>query len=37
MRAETQNIVDAIRKSLKLLGQRMDWETARTGWKSSTR
>jgi len=28
MRAETQNIVDAIRKSLKLLGQRMDWETA---------
>jgi len=28
MRAETQNIVEAIRKSLKLLGQRMDWETA---------
>ena len=28
MRAETQNIVDAIRKSLKLLGQRMDLETA---------
>ena len=28
MRAETQNLVDAIRKSLKLLGQRMDWETA---------
>ncbi len=28
MRAETQNNVDAIRKSLKLLGQRMDWETA---------
>ncbi|MFO1173800.1 MAG: peptide chain release factor 2 [Paracoccaceae bacterium] len=28
MRAETQNAVDAIRKSLKLLGQRMDWETA---------
>ena len=24
MRAETQNIVEAIRKSLKLLGQRMD-------------
>ena len=28
MRAETQNTVDAIRKSLQLLGQRMDWETA---------
>ncbi|MCV2864229.1 peptide chain release factor 2 [Albidovulum sediminicola] len=28
MRAETQNSVDAIKKSLKLLGQRMDWETA---------
>ena len=28
MRAETQNTVDAIAKSLKLLGQRMDWETA---------
>ena len=28
MRAETQNIVEAIKKSLKLLGQRMDWETA---------
>ncbi|MFP1643431.1 peptide chain release factor 2 [Pontitalea aquivivens] len=28
MRAETLNTVDAIRKSLKLLGQRMDWETA---------
>jgi peptide chain release factor 2 len=28
MRAETQNNVDAIRKSLTLLGQRMDWETA---------
>ncbi|WP_284162875.1 peptide chain release factor 2 [Frigidibacter sp. SD6-1] len=28
MRAETQNIVEAIRKSLTLLGQRMDWETA---------
>ena len=28
MRAETQNTVEAIRKSLKLLGQRMDWETA---------
>ena len=28
MRAETQNNVDAIEKSLKLLGQRMDWETA---------
>ena len=28
MRAETQNNVDAIRKSLLLLGQRMDWETA---------
>ncbi|MFN3294309.1 MAG: peptide chain release factor 2 [Gemmobacter sp.] len=27
MRAETQNHVEAIRKSLKLLGQRMDWET----------
>ncbi|MCY1127926.1 peptide chain release factor 2 [Frigidibacter sp. RF13] len=28
MRAETQNNVDAIKKSLTLLGQRMDWETA---------
>ena len=28
MRAETQATIDAIRKSLKLLGQRMDWETA---------
>ncbi|PKP70025.1 MAG: peptide chain release factor 2 [Alphaproteobacteria bacterium HGW-Alphaproteobacteria-4] len=28
MRAETQNFVDAIRTSLKLLGQRLDWETA---------
>jgi peptide chain release factor 2 len=28
MRAETQNTVEAIRKTLKLLGQRMDWETA---------
>jgi peptide chain release factor 2 len=28
MRAETQNHVDAIRKSLTLLGQRMDMETA---------
>jgi peptide chain release factor 2 len=28
MRAETQNNVDAIRKSLTLLAQRMDWETA---------
>ena len=28
MRAETQNTVDAIRKSLRLLAQRMDWETA---------
>ena len=28
MRAETQNTVDAIARSLKLLGQRMDWETA---------
>ena len=28
MRAETQNNVDAIKKSLKLLAQRMDWETA---------
>ena len=28
MRAETQNHVDAITKSLKLLGQRLDWETA---------
>ncbi|SLN11449.1 Peptide chain release factor 2 [Pseudoruegeria aquimaris] len=28
MRAETQNIVDAIEKSLELLRQRMDWETA---------
>jgi peptide chain release factor 2 len=28
MRAETQNTVEAIEKSLRLLGQRMDWETA---------
>jgi len=28
MRAETQNHIDAIVKSRKLLGQRMDWETA---------
>ncbi|MEZ5913133.1 MAG: peptide chain release factor 2 [Paracoccaceae bacterium] len=28
MRAEIQNVVQAIEKSLKLLGQRMDWETA---------
>ena len=28
MRSETQNNVDAINKSLKLLAQRMDWETA---------
>ncbi|MFV0359808.1 peptide chain release factor 2 [Tropicimonas sp.] len=28
MRAETQNIVESIRKSLKLLGQRMDIDTA---------
>ena len=28
MRAETQNIVEDIRKSLVLLGQRMDRETA---------
>ena len=28
MRAETQNHVDAIARSLKLLGQRMDWQTA---------
>ncbi|MDE3080042.1 MAG: peptide chain release factor 2 [Paracoccaceae bacterium] len=28
MRAETQNTVDAIEKSLALLAQRMDWETA---------
>jgi len=28
MRAETQNIVEEIRKSLNLLAQRMDWETA---------
>ena len=28
MRAETQNNVDAISKSLKLLAQRLDWETA---------
>ena len=28
MRAETQNNVDAIAKSLKLLAQRMDWDTA---------
>lgn len=28
MRAEMENIVEAVGKSLKLLGQRMDWETA---------
>ena len=28
MRTETQYNVDAITKSLRLLGQRMDWETA---------
>ena len=28
MRAETQATIEAIRKSLKLLGQRMDWDTA---------
>ena len=28
MRAETLNTVEAIKKSLKLLAQRMDWETA---------
>lgn len=28
MRAETLNAVEAIRKSLRLLAQRMDWETA---------
>lgn len=28
MRAETQNHIEAIAKSLKLLGQRLDWETA---------
>ena len=28
MRAETQNVVNAIEKSLELLAQRMDWETA---------
>ncbi|WP_415184122.1 peptide chain release factor 2 [Phaeovulum sp.] len=28
MRTETQNTVEAIKKSLKLLAQRMDWETA---------
>ncbi len=28
MRAETQNHIEAITKSRKLLGQRMDWETA---------
>ncbi len=28
MRAEIENIVEAVEKSLKLLGQRMDWETA---------
>ncbi|MFN3145903.1 MAG: peptide chain release factor 2 [Paracoccaceae bacterium] len=29
MRADTQNTVDAIRKSLGLLRQRMDWDTAK--------
>ena len=28
MRAETQNHIDKIEKSLKLLAQRLDWETA---------
>src|SRR5690606_961577 len=28
MRAEMENVVGAVEKSLKLLGQRMDWETA---------
>ena len=28
MRAETQNTIAAIQKSLKLIGQRLDWETA---------
>ena len=28
MRAETQNHIDQIEKSLKLLAQRLDWETA---------
>ena len=28
MRAEMENVVEAVEKSLKLLGQRMDWETA---------
>ena len=28
MRAEMQNVVEAIEKSLALLAQRMDWETA---------
>ncbi|MBL3673451.1 MULTISPECIES: peptide chain release factor 2 [Paracoccus] len=28
MRAETQSTIEAIRKSLTLLGQRMDWQTA---------
>lgn len=28
MRAETQNIVADIEKSLELLAQRLDWETA---------
>ncbi|MGB7270598.1 MAG: peptide chain release factor 2 [Albidovulum sp.] len=28
MRAETQNTVEAVQRSLKLLGQRMEWETA---------
>ena len=36
MRAETQANVEAIEKTLKLLAQRMDWETAPTGWKSLT-
>ena len=29
MRAETQQTIEAIKKSLKLLAQRMDWETAK--------
>ncbi len=28
MRAETQSTIEAIRRSLTLLGQRLDWTTA---------
>ena len=36
MRSETLGLIEQIRKSLTLLGQRMDIETAPHRWKSST-